>query len=353
MSPNILCPETNEDLLFTDFWVDPISLIPTPKRPETWEMTADILERIEFTLGAICRAKAAKCGHCVDGTRHTSTYIDLKTLLADSNIEIYAYLKRSVFAALAQHGWDDFSPTHIVYPAGISRLERLGTSFPSINQEGDSSTMVYGTAIKSYVSHLKSIWSGSEEVEVLRAFDPGGNSRCANAIDAISAKEKALGDVVVLDDGMWTGRTIVSLLRAALAAGAKRVLVVPLLARLRPAEVAHWESVSSMTDSERRNVPICFFFPLIFPVPAYGSQECPYEVTQRRLQERSSLNASLNELCKTLLSELEGKTPSEVPAQDLLYTQTWVNARCYIELASENEALLEKFIVVPERFLSG
>jgi len=329
----------SEGSLFNEeFWVDPVSLVPATKRPRMWELPGTLLERLEYSVGVICKTNSAYCGHGVDGTRHIPTYIDLRRLLRRDTLGIRQRIEKRLPSMFKEYGWSNFSPTHIIYPKGISRIEGL-------QQESD--IIVYDTAVQGYVSLLKAIWPSANEQDVLRVFDPGGNSRCAHiALDNVCSTTP-LGDVVVADDGVWSARTIASLLDSVVQAGAKRVLVIPLLARMRTAELMYWESVCSVKGAEEGStVSVCFYFPLVYPVPAYSAQECPYELTIRRLRQHALSSTRLNRLREEIVSDLEACTPAELPTRSPETTIAWVKLRCYLELASESEVALEKAIDV-------
>jgi adenine/guanine phosphoribosyltransferase-like PRPP-binding protein len=328
--------------LRNDLWIDPISFIPSRQQPSNWGIPELILNRVDYTLNAVCETNSAKCGHCVDGTRHMSVYIDLRRLIFIGSHVLLGYIKESIFDRLKKQKWGDFSPTHIVYPTGIARLEVLHEGFGKGND-----VLVYNTAVKSYASFLRSFWPNSIEVEILRSFDPGGNSRCADVVEEIRDSPAELGDVILADDGIWSGRTVSSILNSVVESGAKRVLVIPMLARMRTADVVHWESIRSIRNEKRNtDTPICCFFPFIYPVPAYNSEECPYEISKIRILQRSREYPLLMEIGKRRAEELRARTPGDISIRDKNLTSAWVKTRCYLELASESEYALEKTLAI-------
>ena len=333
------------ELFSEEFWVDPVSLVPTERRSELWDVPNTVIQRIEYTLDAICTANAAKCGHCVDGTRHMGTYIDLRRLLSQAVLGVSNYVVDAIRNTLASEDWTGFAPTHVVFPTGISRIEELSAYAGA--PTSTATVTVYGTAVRAYVALLGSLWPKVHEVEIPRVFDPGGNSRCSQVVETLRESHVQTADVVIVDDGMWSGRTVSSLLRGVVEAGATRVLVVPLLARLRPTDVVYWESFRSVTSGQRaEDVPVRFFFPLIYPVPAYSAQDCPFEITSSRISEKVSLIKPLAYVGNKAKDDLLARSTIELAPRAPAFSNTWVRLRCHLELASESEWALENALQI-------
>lgn len=318
-----------------EYWVDPVSLVPSRKK--AWGWSAEVDAKIEKTLSLITAAKAALCGHIVDGARHTSVYVNLQRLLIEQDLPLQDQMAAICDERLAQRGWKDFAPSVVLYPSGISRIESVSSSDLS-NAE---TVTVYRTAVKTYVERLRRKWKQMVPAEVQRAFDPGGGSRCATTIDRPVSLEGNIHDIVVADDGVWRGTTVNALMQIARGMGAERILIVPLLARIPPSTAEQFELIHSVQGpDDKRAVEVCYAFPLLLPIPYYGSHECPYEITIKRIQDRRTNLRSLVSIADKLTAHLAGRTPGDSP-DSAEFCETWLRLRAYVELASEHEGILE------------
>ena len=343
----ISLPEQPQTLLGeAEYWVDPVSLVPSTIK--AWGWAANVDEKVEKTIALISAANAASCGHIVDGTRHTSVYIDLQRLLETHDLVLQVQIASICAERLQQRGWSDFNPTLALFPSGISRIESVPRESRAENKPEHGPLTVYRTAVQSYAERLRRIWKSVTPLEVQRAFDPGGGSRCASTVSQPNSLEGNPNDVIVTDDGVWRGTTVNALIQIACSLGAKRVLVVPLLARLSPSVAGQLEQIHSIQPGGQSPISVCYAFPLLLPIPYYGAQECPYEVTIKRIQDRHVVIESLRKIGERLIRSLSGRPPSQLerPAE---FSNTWLRLRTYLELASEHEGFLEKLNAMIEK----
>jgi hypoxanthine-guanine phosphoribosyltransferase len=338
-------PRGNEtkQYLLTDreYWVDPVTFIPQDRRPWGWD--AELDPRVEQTLSLVIESQAVRCGHIVDGARHSSVYVDTKALLTADTGEIVRQVRAIYEQRLASRGWQKFNPRIVLYPSGIRRIESVDLSD---NADNDSELMSYATAVGLYCDRLKSIWGQDIAVgEVPRTFDPGGGARCSEQVlfpygDPV---DENWTDVVVADDGIWRGITMASLIRIAIKRGAQRVLAIPLLARLTPKDAEAAETICAVEEEKGgRQAAVCYVFPFVLPIPFYSAHECPYEMTQRRLRERDWVSDAVRQVAISVSHTLDGRNPKDVELHSETFTRTWVSLRSYAELASENEAALDQ-----------
>ncbi len=231
-----------------EYWVDPVTLIPRTSQPLGWNRTLD--PRSEQTVRLLIDSEAVRCGHVIDGTRHTSVYVNVEQLLAADTGEILRQVREKCEERLLRRNWDSFSPTRILFPAGIAQIEsveRLGRN--AADRNGHKLT-AYATGARLFANTLRTIWGKSQLVlgEVSRAFDPGGGARCSDQIRYLEEvpDDNKWDDVIIADDGMWRGTTLSSLVRLAVGKGAKRVLAVPLLVRMISRDIEFWESMQAV-----------------------------------------------------------------------------------------------------------
>jgi adenine/guanine phosphoribosyltransferase-like PRPP-binding protein len=337
--------QPNDDDLSDDkFWVDPVSLVPIRERAWGWDESYDA--KIEKTMRMVIDSVGLRCGHIIDGTRHTSVYVDLQAMLDNTDTAVMEQIASTVTERLVKRGWRDFQPSVALYPGGISRVEPVPTRAPLTGPQ-ETNVTVYKTAVRSYANALGEMWPSLTPIEVLRAFDPGGGSRCARTVEVPHTIAQPINDVVVADDGMWSGSTVNALMRLAVSLGAKRILVLPLLARISPLEAEQLESVELIGSKDAaRKVDVCYAFPLLLPVPFYGIHDCPYEVTIDRLRDRRGRLPMIAPLADWLLDSLEGRTPSEARVRTTEYAEMWLRLRTYVELASLSQEYLDKLATV-------
>lgn len=190
-----------------EYWVDPVSLVPSRDKPWGWDAALDT--KIERTLHFIRDAGAGACGHVVDGSRHTSVYVSLHKLLDAQDLVVAEQISAVCHERLQARKWDNFCPNIVLCPSGIARIESVD------RQDGlespPRSSNVYQTAVRAYAERLVRIWPGLVALEVPRAFDPGGVSRCAKNIEMPKTLGYASKDLIVADDGIWRGTTVIDL----------------------------------------------------------------------------------------------------------------------------------------------
>ena len=327
-----------------EYWVDPVTLIPQRQRPWGWD--AELDPRVEQTIDLVVDSGAVRCGHVVDGPRHTSVYVDVRALLAADAGEIVRQVRTVCEQRIKGRGWTDFAPKVILYPTGIRRVESVEVAEEDSPTSGTGELNVYATAVGLYCDRLKSIWGKHITLgEIPRVFDPGGNARCSEQVlfqDGPPAPE-FWRDVILADDGMWQGITMSAMIRIAVAHGAKRILAAPLLARMTPKEAEASEMIFSVEgNQEPSSTGVCFALPFVLPIPFYSAHECPYELTQRRFRDRDWFSDTVRHLADNISNTLNGRHPTDVTSHSLLFIRSWTTLRSFAELASENEMALEQ-----------
>ncbi len=335
-----------------EYWVDPVTLVPQLRKPWGWGTELD--PRVPKTMDLLVASDAVMCGHIIDGARHSSIFVNTRRLMDADNGEVIQQVKSVLKSRLKfRSGWNTFAPELLLYPTGIRLIENVEIDGHKANMEGNP-LAAYATAVNLFSKGLSTIWGERELVfgEVPRAFDPGGGARCSDTIffnEPMMAKS-SFHDVIIADDGMWKGATATALIRVAIAQGAKRILIVPLLARMNSRDIEFWETIHSLQpESHEETAEVCFIFPFVLPVPFYTAQECPYEVTQLRLRDRDWCSEMVKELAENLHTSLNGRWPGDAPQHTPLYTETWLKLRSYSELATDNEAALEKLGTIIEK----
>jgi adenine/guanine phosphoribosyltransferase-like PRPP-binding protein len=318
--------------LAPEYWVDPISLVPIP----TQIFTTSLDPRIDNTLKVVGSSNAIRAGHIVDGQRHLSTYIDIPILLKEKREWLGRRVLEECTLKLKSRKWKNFSPKAVLHPSGISRIETV-IKPSELNKE----TIVYQTAVKQFLPILQQIWPNMHPVEIARAFDPGGQPRCARSLELAGAKDLIKGDVVVADDCLYTGRATSQLIQLAVSLGAQRILVVPLIARLTQEQLEHWESLYTISFQQNNLTEICYVFPLFLPIPQYTASECPYEMTEKRLQRWKGVSLPLEKEEIIALKQIEAQPPNRSRGHTQEYAETWLRIRTFAELASEHQTALE------------
>lgn len=313
-----------------EMWVDPVSMIPMDST--VWETHHD--PRVDETVSLLVRSGAAQCGHYIDGTRHSSLMVDVGTLVDRVQFQILERVSTELQIRLSRRGWTDFNPTHKVFPAGIGRIEPIRERWVS----GVPLT-TYATAVRHVSALIDIIWPGAAtEVEVPRVFDPDGRPRCAVAVPPLPRG----GDVLIVDDGMWSGQTSIALVRSAAAAGASRICILPLIARMSASDLSFWEGLQQLgTTALDQPIPVCFVFPLFLPIPYFNAQSCPYDVTLTRFRHWLEHDEFVSVVARKVAAPLRARRASEGILRSPRYMEAWLTLRTSAELASENQSAFE------------
>lgn len=323
-------------VLGPEYWVDPVSLVPTDKR--IFGQAID--PRVEETLSVLADTNAVRCGHIVDGQRHMSTYVDVASLIDSKAPWLTERIRAECVKRLEARGWESFQPRHMFYPSGIARIEAIHPA----DEAREAGVVSYRTGVSGYLPLLRELWPIAEPVPVPRAFDPAGRPRCARVLEAPGTEGAITRDVIVADDCLWTGRSAEQLVTLAVSLGASRVLAVPMLARLAHDELEHWESLRTVTLNSGATADVCYVFPTVLPIPQYGIDDCPYEITESRLRRWSGRFPVLDAEERRARSELVRRPPHRVPIKSAEYTATWLRLRAYAELAGVDENALTSLV---------
>jgi adenine/guanine phosphoribosyltransferase-like PRPP-binding protein len=317
----------------TNYWVDAVTFVPTQSAP-----TRSIDTRVASALELVMAADAIRSGHAVDGARHSSLVIDTTRLVEEMTSKVEAAAVSEITSRLQAREWKDFSPTIMLYPSGVSRIEILRKQ-----DKPAEIVAAYKTGVTQYANLLSARWPNCERLEIPRAFDPAGRSRCAASLESAGYSDvEFAGDVIVLDDGLWSGRTVQQLIRLAVQAGAKRILVTPMIARLSPADLERVEAITSLQYRDSvAVVQVCYAIPLVIPVPYYSGADCPYELTIRRLRQWEEGSQTIAETARNLVTQLTGHRHGHPSHRTGAYAHTWLRLRAYVELAAESELAVE------------
>lgn len=317
-----------------DLWVDPVSMVPAESG--VWDTEID--PRVDETLALLVQSSAVEIGHYIDGSRHASVNVEFHGLLDPARHSLLlSKIEAEVIRRLSSRGWEDFSPRFKLFPAGIRRLEEVFDG----SQDPNPQLTVYATAVRAMSDLLTSIWPDVErEIEVPRVFDPDGRSRCVSTLTSFETNAAGC-DVLIVDDGIWTGRTSLDLIRLAAGAGATRICILPLLARMSASELRFWESLKELSiGPEPQLTAVCFVIPLFLPIPFFASHDCPYEMTLAHFARWKSHDTVVSSTADKLALRLRpfGKGHLQKTSK---FIETWLHLRAMAELAAENQAAVE------------
>jgi orotate phosphoribosyltransferase len=309
------------------FEVNPITLVPEPVTDPGPAIIADV----ETTVDLIVRSRSAFPTHRIDGARHTSVAVDTSKLLLESQGSVANHINERLTRTLSERDWGDFQPSVILYPTGHERIERV------LLTEGASPATTYATAVAQLRQIIDARWGALPHLEVIRVFEPSGRARC----QLLGTASLPGQDMVIVDDGVWTGRTARELLRVAVGLQPKRILLLPLLSRLSYPELRYWEGVRTICiGAADRQYDVCFVAPLVLPIPYYTKDECPYESTVARFSSAAREEGGiLAEIAVGLSEELLNPTNRLRATPE--FTEPWLRLRAFLELASDSSAALQ------------
>lgn len=325
-----------------NYWIEPISEIPSEKNI----FLLDIEERINRSIELIENNPSAKILHIIDGTRHSNVFIDIYELITkDEGNKIYDAVNNEIKRRLAERNWSkDFYPQIIIYPSSVSRIQALYT-FQDENRPIISQSSTY-----EFVLLLKKIWPKLFEIEVDRAFEPSGASRCSPTINFEKNKlnfDNREVDIIIADDGIWSGKTVESLINITVGLGVTRIMVIPLFARFSPHMLKYLESIRSINNSDKE-IDICYVFPIVLPLPFYSSNDCPIDLTIERLNRWNDNRYPIKKYISEIIKSLKGSSPAVQNKKNQLFVIFWIRLRIHLEIASESEAALSKTISLIE-----
>jgi adenine/guanine phosphoribosyltransferase-like PRPP-binding protein len=325
-----------------EYWVDPVAMIPVPPHLRRFGGQAD--RRFRQSLDFLCSSPAVTVGHIVDSGRHTSVHVDIRALIQAQEPWVRQRINEEIDARLKTRGWSPLQPSLMLYPSDIARLEQ------SVVYGSESSAVVvaaYASAAESVCDLLQARWPSAERVEVARILDASGQPRCATVLETRGHDAGDVGDVVIVDDGLCTGRTTQALALAALQRGASRILIVPLLARVGVEELQMWEALAELMPREGKgSAEVLYALPLLLPIPYYSGDECPYETKAARLAAYSREEDVLGEIGDKLAQRL---LSSRDKAPDEPFRRTWVRLRALAELSSYDERAPTELVRTIER----
>lgn len=311
----------------SEYWVDAVSAVPMSLIPESF---VD-LKRVLDTVDLLSEAHSVTLGHFVSGLRHTAVRIDMFKLLSKSE-QISMLTAGKLRELFTKEEWRTFQPRVALVPAGIHRIDKLNASYDAGG--GKPSSEIYAEIVcDSFHGH-------PQIISVPRAFEPGGQAKCA-ALGNIGALHD-LSDVLIVDDGVSSGGTVRSLVHQAVRAGAKRILVCALLARMTPEELDQWALTREVADEAiSGSALVSLVHPLHLPIPFAGESDCPQCTTLNSIGSRVSGQASSKGGWKAIQEDLTAPYEYVPSGNSNTYISTWLRVHSLAEIASRSVQGLE------------
>lgn len=305
-----------------EYWVDPVSAVPMSVIPESSVNVRRVLDTVEL----LNDAHSVTLGHFVNGLRHTSVRIDMFKLLSMRD-QISALTVSKLHELLKVEDWKTFQPRVALVPAGIHRIDKLNASIDAGG--GKPTSEIYAEIVcDSFHGH-------PQIISVPRAFEPGGQAKCA-ALGNIGALYD-LSDVLIVDDGVSSGGTVRSLVHQAVRAGAKRILVCALLARTTPEELDQWALTREVAEpSISGSALVSLVHPLHLPIPFAGETDCPQCTTLNSIGSRVSGRTSSKGGWKAIQEDLTAPYEYLPSGCHDTYVSTWLLVHSLAEIASRS-----------------
>lgn len=256
-----------------------------------------VVERITKTLALLAEhPSCVSLGHQIVGHRHATAVVRVDELLRAAPSRVSALLAEAFVAAeesraraIAQFGarnnaWGSFRPAAVLLTREAGGLRSAaGTARGSSTPNGARDlTRAALTAIGCREEELQQIPIVAVRRDDVRAgFSPGRQALATQELARYLARQNK--EVLIVDDGLWTGRTSRALLDIAMRAGASAVLIMPILARCSAADARYWESQSEYYDAKSaRRVPVLWVFGLHLPLVSWVEGDCAFERLLRK-----------------------------------------------------------------------
>ena len=293
------------------FWADPVSAVPTAFRTDR----AIDGSKIFRSIRTITNLQALSVGHFVSGLRHTSIDVDLRRLLEQQ--EMIAGMLDRELDFLGRMEWDGYYPTIALVPTGLIRLDPIASTH--LDNASTFARIVAETCDFSF-----------ETISVPRTFDTGGQARCADISYILASKD--ISDVLIIDDGITTGTTVRSLVNQSVQFGARRIVVLALIARASSDDLELWETARYVEDkSSEHQALVKLAYPFYLPVPYHTETECPQCTTLRSLQKREAVSKAAG--FEGLVRELREDT---ILDRGSVFANAWLDTLVRSELAANS-----------------
>lgn len=246
-------------------------------------------DRVRMTAQLLASTRSASFSHSIHRRRHSFVEINVaKLLAADSEGIARAVARALVRRDSAPEGtrdqevnWSSFSPVVIASPRTDSDTRRMVQLRAG----------VHGSGGEQFASFLSAVYPdvGKLEIRILESAPRG--VRASMDISEEMRQTVYGGDVLWVDEGLVTGDALRASLDALLSLRPKRILAMPLVARMPLSRLRFWESLSELRElgSDRR-VALRVVAPMVLPIPLYDPQDCPNERLLTLIQSRLDAN---------------------------------------------------------------
>lgn len=351
----------NKSITNEEYWIDPISKLPGNKS----NFRSKLDKRIDQSIDFLTYTQSTYIGHVIDSSRHSSVWFDLNCLLeSKKRLKFVSHLFELIDQRLKAFEWEGFNPEIILFPSGSGYLIKITNSDDQID-----SFSHYEITIKNIEKILNKKYRIKQKIEVGRTFDTFGHSVISKVIDTSSLPNVNLKDIIIIDDGISSGRTSKSLIQLGRLLGAERILIIPFIARLNLRDIIFWENIKEIASINsdtnfydekeemlvqnqslfnNTHLKVCYVFPLIVPLTYYQHGECPYEITTLRLSKKTDKNYIISQISASLIEDLAGHTISSIVHKDVNYSRFWLTIRTYSEMALDNDEALEALYTLIE-----
>lgn len=352
-----------------DFALDPHSLIPNRlERPD--QATS---RRIDATLTLLAGVPhAISQAHTRHGARHEVISVNVEAILGDDAVGVEA--QRSVVDAIKarlqerdrwfsfgddEPSWQSLAPRAVVYP--------LPPDAPAADI--NSPTSAQEPFIRSFALGIAAFFQNRSGVSpvpigVPRAWDADGRAlvfheHLTDDLRKLLPRTLVRRDILIVDDGVWTGATCRQLLQFAADAGASRAVIVAALSRLPLDDMRWWEGLAEIRiDGEAKPMRIAAVFPYHLPIPCLTHDTCPQERLDKRLRPLAIQHPTLAPVIQDLLAEYRDGSDRAPPSRAALvaavakltlcdHSPGWYRALAESVDSTEDILLAHSFLLAP------
>jgi len=307
-----------------DYWIDPVTMIPVTSD----FFPSEIDKRIFKTISILVKTGSAKINHIITGPRHSSVFFNSQRLIENGGSVLRSAVKREITERLEERGMLKlFNPRIALYVKSNS----FGNEIADPSGSGPLLTQLL----------REELWPELIDAPVLRIFGSDGISRTAKNLtnNDLGSQPK---HIVIVDSGMWLGKTAEALIHLAAYHNATHVVVISLIGRMLPVDLMNWEAIKEVQFSvNTTSVNVLHIFPFYLPIPLYTKNECPFDATLSKLQNKQQSIDFPAELFADQINPLLAHSASDSESKGEEYCNTWLSLRLLSQLATDDIKAVE------------
>jgi len=308
------------------YWLDPVSYVPVEQDIGASDLPKDFTESLDLLQDS----PSVGYGRSVFESRSTSVFVNTTEFLREHEDWVVEKLHRVLAEVREREGWRSYEPDTILHPEGTGWVRAL------VSRDAITQQSAPGRHAGREFANLaqRSVALGANVTSIPRAYDLSGAGRVGH--ESLWWTGEAGSDVLLVDDGYWSGGTARAICGKLARLGVHRILVVALIARVGVKEFQELQSSEVRMEGAVGVTLVRHKLITLLPVPYYRSGEDPYELTVTRLEPYINTQAPSGRAAIRALKTI-GYGEARERKQDAGERKFWVRLRTLAQLALESE----------------